>query len=283
MEFGRATEADKMHLGVHDFTFPVTVQDVLNDRPAEPKVYIGLPKWGRTEYIKHGNLYPPKTKEKEYLDHYVNHFNSIELNATHYKIYDKESIEKWAAKAGDRDFLFCPKMYQGITHRGSLKSKTYLTNQFAESILGLGMHLGPVLIQVSDSYSVTRKDELYEFLSSLPKGYEYFLEVRHPSWFAEKDAFDFLIRQLTYLKIGLVITDTVMRQDAVHVTLTIPKIMVRFGWLGVKAIDEYRISQWKAVLDKWFSLGMQQCFFFLHVSDEHETVGFARYVQDTLK
>jgi uncharacterized protein YecE (DUF72 family) len=283
MDFGRATEADKQFMGVKDFIFPEGSCEVLRGKPAkERKVYIGLPKWGRTEYVGEGKLYPPRTKEKEFIDHYVNHFNSIELNATHYKIFDRENIAKWADKAGDRDFIFCPKMYQGITHRGSLKGKAYLTTLFAESILGLGDHLGPVFIQLSESYSTKRKDELYEFLISLPSGFEYFLEVRHPSWFLEKESFEFLVQQLTALKIGLVITDTAMRREVIHMTLTVPKIMIRFGWMGVEVIDEFRITQWKAVLDKWFGLGLQECFFFLHVSYESKTVEFARYVQGVL-
>ena len=34
-----------------------------------------------------GKVYPEKTKEKDFLQYYVQHYNSIELNATHYKIY----------------------------------------------------------------------------------------------------------------------------------------------------------------------------------------------------
>lgn len=66
---------------------------------------------------------PRKTKEKDFLQHYVQHYNSIELNAMHYKIYGTEGIAKWAEKAADKDFLFCPKIYQGVTHRGSLTNK----------------------------------------------------------------------------------------------------------------------------------------------------------------
>jgi hypothetical protein len=42
-----------------------------------------------------GKIYPEKTKEKDFLQHYVEHYNSIELNATHYKVYDAEAIKKW--------------------------------------------------------------------------------------------------------------------------------------------------------------------------------------------
>ncbi|MBC7720394.1 MAG: DUF72 domain-containing protein, partial [Pedobacter sp.] len=77
-----------------------------------------------------GKIYPPKTKEKDFLEQYVHHYNSIELNATHYKVYGAEGVAKWAAKAGNKDFLFCTKMYQGVTHSGSLANKDFITAEF---------------------------------------------------------------------------------------------------------------------------------------------------------
>jgi uncharacterized protein YecE (DUF72 family) len=91
-------------------------QKILKGKPLNPpKVYIGCAKWGREEWV--GKIYPVGTKEKNFLDQYMNHYNSIELNATHYKIYGATGIGKWAAKANGKDFVFCPKMYQGVTHR----------------------------------------------------------------------------------------------------------------------------------------------------------------------
>ena len=107
-----------------------------------PKVYLGCAKWGRTEWV--GKIYPPKTKEKDFLQHYVEHYNSIELNATHYKIYGENGIRKWAEKAKGKDFVFCPKMYQGVTHRGSLKGKDFITNEFFRGIVAFEKHLGPI-------------------------------------------------------------------------------------------------------------------------------------------
>jgi uncharacterized protein YecE (DUF72 family) len=76
---------------------------MLKGKPAKhPKAYIGCAKWGRTEWI--GKIYPPKAKEKDFLEHYVNHYNSIELNATHNKVYGEEGIKKWVAKAANKDF-----------------------------------------------------------------------------------------------------------------------------------------------------------------------------------
>ncbi len=77
MEFGRSpmTELDKV-----DFTLPQEPSKnskVLPGGPADGKLYVGMPRWGRTEWV--GKIYPKKTKEKDFLAHYLNHFNSVEV------------------------------------------------------------------------------------------------------------------------------------------------------------------------------------------------------------
>jgi len=97
MEFGRVDESE---LNSIDFSLPAEPlfnKQVLKGRPVKhPKVYIGCAKWGRTEWV--GKIYPLKTKEKDFLDHYVQHYNCIELNATHYKIYGATGIGRWALR-----------------------------------------------------------------------------------------------------------------------------------------------------------------------------------------
>src|ERR1044071_8088366 len=207
MEFGRVPgeELDKV-----DFSLPAEPTEnkkiLGGKKKRDAKVYLGCAKWGILEWV--GKIYPPKTKEKNFLQHYVEHYNCIELNATHYKIYGENGIRKWAEKARERDFKFCPKMYQGVTHRGSLKGKEFLTNEFFRGIIGFGEHLGPIFIQVSDTFSPNRKDELFTYLSSLPADLQYFLEVRHPNWFSKENIRDELFNTLREMNMGAVITDT---------------------------------------------------------------------------
>src|SRR6476620_10906725 len=115
MEFGRVSdkELDKLNFSLP--AEPAFNKKVLKGKPVKnPKIYIGCAKWGRTEWV--GKIYPLKTKEKDFLQHYVEHYNSIELNATHYKVYDAAAIKKWDDKVAGKDFVFCPKMYKGVTH-----------------------------------------------------------------------------------------------------------------------------------------------------------------------
>src|SRR6476469_11199704 len=122
MDFGRVPENE---LDIFDFSLgkdPSLNSKVLKGKPfAKAKVYVGCAKWGRKEWV--GKIYPLKTKEADFLEHYVQHYNSIELNATHYQVYGAATIEKWAEKVKGRDFVFSPKMYKGVSHFGSLNGK----------------------------------------------------------------------------------------------------------------------------------------------------------------
>ncbi|HYV55142.1 MAG TPA: DUF72 domain-containing protein, partial [Chitinophagaceae bacterium] len=101
MEFGRVLEDELDKIDFKLPTDPLFNKQILEGKPVEnPKVYVGCAKWGRVEWL--GKIYPPKTKEKDFLDQYVHHYNSIELNATHYKIYGPTGIQKWAAKANGK-------------------------------------------------------------------------------------------------------------------------------------------------------------------------------------
>ncbi|MBS1609447.1 MAG: DUF72 domain-containing protein [Bacteroidetes bacterium] len=267
MEFGRVPVEG---LNAIDFglpTEPAENKKVLNGKKdKEAKVYIGCAKWGREEWV--GKIYPFKTKEKDFLQHYVHHYNSIELNATHYRIWGEGGIKKWAEKAKGLDFKFCPKMYQGITHKGSLKGKEFLTNEYFRGIAGFGEHLGPVFVQVSDTFSPKRKGELFEYLTSLPKDLQFFLEVRHPDWFAKEKEREDMFSFLSEHKMGAVITDTAGRRDCAHMRLTIPKAFIRYVGNSLHETDHVRIDTWIQRMKYWLDNGINELYFFMHMHDE---------------
>jgi uncharacterized protein YecE (DUF72 family) len=185
MDFGKVPIDELKSLELSLCPDPAWNKKILTgNKTALPKVYVGCAKWGRTEWV--GKIYPQGTKEAKFLDYYVNHYNSIELNATHYKTYPPSGIKKWADKAEGKDFLFCPKFPQTISHYSSFMDIDDKTNAFLEGILAFGEHLGPVFLQVSDKFSPKRKENLYKYLETLPRDLQFFLEVRNPEWFANK-------------------------------------------------------------------------------------------------
>lgn len=266
MDFGRVPENELNKIDFRLPPEPPANKLVLKGKKAKnPEVYIGCAKWGRKEWI--GKIYPKGTKEANFLDEYVKHYNSIELNATHYKLYKPADLQKWIAKAGVKNFRFSPKVYQGISHFGSLKDKQFLTDTFLESIVAFGKHLGPVFLQVSDKFGPKRKDELFEYLGSLPKDVQFFLEVRHPDWFV-KPMSEELFDKLRKLKIGAVITDTAGRRDCCHMHLTIPKTFVRYVGNSLHKTDFPRIDAWVERMKYWLDNGIEEINFFMHMHDE---------------
>jgi uncharacterized protein YecE (DUF72 family) len=266
MDFGRVHENE---LNTVNFILPgepAWNKKILNGiREKNVKVYIGCPNWSRKEWI--GKIYPKGTKDAQFLDEYVKHYNAIELNASHYKLFNPAAIKKWATKAQDNDFLFCPKVYQGISHVGNLKDKQFLTDTFLDGIKAFEKNLGPVFLQVSDKFGPQRKEELYQYLASLPKDVTFFLEVRESEWFLQPH-FSELLSQLENLKMGLVITDTAGRRDCCHMHLTMPKAFIRYVGNSLHPTDYKRIDDWVQRIQYWLNNGLIELYFFMHMHDE---------------
>jgi uncharacterized protein YecE (DUF72 family) len=281
MEFGRVEENE---LNTIDFSLPAEPafnKKILNGQPVkQPKVYLGCAKWGQPEWV--GKIYPLKTRERNFLQHYVEHYNSIELNTTHYKIIGATGIRKWKETAKGKDFRFCPKMYQGVTHRGTLKRKEFLTREFLRGVQAFEENLGPIFVQVSDTFSPNRKDDLFKFMLSLPKELQFFLEVRHPAWFSKEKEREELFDFLSANNIGAVITDTAGRRDCAHMQLTVPKTFIRYVGNSLHNTDYTRCDAWVQRIKYWLDNGIKDLFFFMHMHDEATSPELTIYLVDKL-
>lgn len=280
MEFGRVPENELKSIDFSLPAEPATNKLVLKKTTKKPLVYLGCAKWGRKEWI--GKIYPKGTKDAQFLDEYVKHYNSIELNATHYKIYSPAEIAKWAAKAKGKDFKFCPKVTNSISHYSGFNNADYLTTAFLEGILSFGENLGPVFLQVSEKFSPKQKDKLYKYLQSLPTDVQFFLEVRHPDWFADKTAHKELFDTLRSLNIGAVITDTAGRRDCAHMELTVPKTFIRYVGNSLHPTDYARTDEWINRMKYWLDQGLQELYFFMHMHDEAFSPELTVYLVDKL-
>jgi len=279
MDFGKV---DKQTLESVDFTLPpdgdFTKLVLTGTRVADPKVYVGGAKWGRKEWL--GIIYPDKTKESDFLGHYVNHFNGIELNATHYKIYPQAGIKKWADNAKGKDFKFCPKVPQVISHYTDLGTQKaqHLTDEFLRGIMGFGTTLGPIFLQLSERYGPSKKEQLLYYLQQLPKDVRFFLEVRHPEWFSDIEMRSWLFGHLKDLSVGAVITDTAGRRDCLHMEITTPEVFIRFVGNGLHRTDYERVDAWAERINSWLDKGLKEVHFYTHQPDELYTPEMTAYI-----
>lgn len=280
MEFGRVKEKE---LDKIDFSLPQdpeTNKLVLKEVKEKPKVYLGCAKWGRKEWV--GKIYPKGTKAAQFLDQYVKHYNSIELNATHYQIYPPEEIAKWAAKTAGKDFKFCPKVINSISHDSGFLNTEVLTKSFLESVETFGDKLGPIFLQVSEWYNPKQRDKLFDYLKTLPANLQFFLEVRHADWFADKVIRKELFDTLRSLHIGAVITDTAGRRDCAHMELTVPKTFIRYVGNSLHATDYTRSDAWVERIKYWLRNGLREVYFFMHMHDEAFSPELTVYLVDKL-
>ena len=128
-----------------------------------------------------GNFYPSGTKSVDFLSHYARQLNSVEINYTFRRFPEAERSLRWVEATPD-GFRFSVKMHQKVTHRLRLRtSATESVQDFLTALDPLGARLGVVLFQCPPNFrcDLSRLDA---FVSSLPEGYRYALEFRHPSW-----------------------------------------------------------------------------------------------------
>jgi uncharacterized protein YecE (DUF72 family) len=279
MEFGRL---DALELSKIDFGLP-TDSDLTNKTLAASQhsnnfnTHIGCTKWGNKGWI--GRIYPPKTKDKEFLNEYGKQFNTIELNSTFYVIPKLEDVKRWKDQVEGRpDFKFCPRFSQSITHIRRLVNAEAQTAQFYEAIQGFGDKLGALMLQLSDNFSPKSFDNLKTYLEALPVDPPVFLEIRNKEWFNEGDARQQLFNLLHDLKIGAVITDSAGRRDCVHMELPTPHTMIRFVGSNLHPTDYTRADAWVQRIKSWKEKGLQTVWIFVHQLDENNSPEMCDYL-----
>jgi uncharacterized protein YecE (DUF72 family) len=277
MDFGRDKATD---LNSIDFSLPDGDDSILPGTPNPNfKFYLGAPKHGRDEWK--GNLFPKDIKDKERLTEYAKHFSYLELNASFYKIPDPSQGTHWAEQvAADPRFRFSPKVSRPISHLKRFKKVEEETNQYLTFCDSLGTSLGPSFIQMSDASGFNNFNTVEEYLISLPESFQVNVEMRHPSFF-EAGNFTRVTDSFKELNVGLIITDTNLRRDVLHMHLTTTNAQIRFNGNDGHSSDRFRLEQWRDRIQQWKSKGIKDVYFALHQPDDtkfHETVALAKEV-----
>jgi uncharacterized protein YecE (DUF72 family) len=143
-------------------------------------VRIGCSGWSYPHW--RGVVYPARLPERGWLEHYATLFDTVEVNATFYRLQRPETVAAWAGRVPP-GFLFAVKASRYLTHVRRLGDLGPGLGRFAASIEPLvsPAKLGPILWQLPETFH--RDDvRLAEALGRLPPGRHAF-EFRHASWF----------------------------------------------------------------------------------------------------
>ena len=128
------------------------------------------------------DFYPSNLSAKNFLSHYAQHLNSVEINYTFRRLPSPNTLEKWI-KDTPPGFLFALKANQRITHILRLKEAEQATELFFSSIAPLraAKRMGPILFQLPPQFQCNL-EVLEAFLNRLPDELQYAFEFRHDSW-----------------------------------------------------------------------------------------------------
>ncbi len=134
-----------------------------------------------------GTFYPEGMKSSDYLSHYTQHFDTVEVDSTFYRIPSLTTTRNWYAKT-PKGFLFAAKVPQTITHENVLVNCDGELKKFLSAMEPLGKKLGPLLFQFryfnKKAFSNVEgfMERLEPFLKKLPRGYRFAVEVRNKNW-----------------------------------------------------------------------------------------------------
>lgn len=294
MKYGKIPEEEQaQRLGAVDFTLP---DDHVDTRAGLSgggsggealQVRAGGTMWTIKGW--RGSVYPERAPQKTWPAHYGQAFGTIELNATHYRIHPPERMAEWASLMPD-DFRFCAKFPAIITHYRRFNDCAGPTDDFIAGLDALGHKRGPAFMQLPPHFSPAQADKLLRYLKEWPRAFEAAVEFRHPDWFAPpaewKSAVQEVWQAMQAWGVGAVISDTALRRDAVHMRMTAPFLLLRFGGYEGHPSDRQRLMDWCDRLVQWREAGLQSVDLLVHQPDSLATPEtcrlFAELVQATL-
>lgn len=146
------------------------------------QIYLGTSGWQYRDWK--GDFYPPKLKQAEWLEHYSERFQTVEVNNTFYRLPERKTFEDWAARTPD-DFVFVVKASRYLSHIKRLQDASEPVQRLMERATGLGKKLGPVLVQLPPNL---KKDigGLDETLAVFGHSVRVAFEFRHETWFDDE-------------------------------------------------------------------------------------------------
>lgn len=145
------------------------------------QVYVGTS--GYQYDFWRGGIYPEGLKKDAMLAAYAEHFRTVEVNNTFYRMPKREVVQRWADATPD-EFRFVIKASKRITHKDPLTDADSLAYLF-KVLEPLEGKLGAVLFQLPP-YLRKGVERLKNFLELLPDGAPAVLEFRHVSWFCDE-------------------------------------------------------------------------------------------------
>jgi uncharacterized protein YecE (DUF72 family) len=198
------------------------------------RTFVGTSGYNYPEW--RGSFYPEKFATDKMLAFYAEHFPTVEINYTFYRMPTEKLLAGWAAGTPPH-FTFTLKAPRRITHDSRLQRCEDVTQTFCRIARTLESKLALLLFQLPPNL---KKDAavLNSFVETLPRGTRAAFEFRHPSWF-DAEVFDVLRQH----QLALCVADSEKLSAPIEMTADYAYFRLRDE--GYQQAD---IERWAAVL-----------------------------------
>jgi len=158
---------------------------VRSAREGSHQLRIGCSGWNY-DHWRNGVFYPPRLASRNWLRFYAEHFDTVEINSTFYRLPRTTAVARWVEESPD-DFTFAVKVSRYVTHIKRLLDVPQHLPLLYERIAPLlrSPKMGPLLWQLPPTFRCDL-DRLAQALEHLHDGHRHAFEFRHPSWFREE-------------------------------------------------------------------------------------------------
>ncbi len=232
------------------------------------RAYIGTsgfsyPHWGN------GIFYPKGLPQAKWFEYYCQHFKTVELNVSFYRLPKKEVFAGWREKAGEK-FVFSVKGSRFITHIKRLKDCREAVERFfgaASPLRGRTSnevrphqelrHRDVVLWQLPPKMAFD-KLRLKKFLAILPQNWRHAFEFRQESWLSDE-----VFKLLKSFKCAVVFQDYPDWPIASDATADF--VYLRFHGktsLYSSCYSEKDLKAWAEKINKWKRTGLDVYAYF---------------------
>jgi uncharacterized protein YecE (DUF72 family) len=205
-----------------------------------------------------GVFYPRDLSQARWLEFYCEHFDTVELNVTFYRLPNQQTFAGWYQRTPP-DFCFAAKGSRFITHIKKLKDCGQPLHLFKENASALGEKLACILWQLPPHlpYNDERLEAFCRLLADEYSEKRHAFEFRHESWF-QKECYDILSAH------GLALCIPVAPGYPRKEQMTASFSYIRFHSSETGSNSSYtdkELQQWAGKIKQWLKQRDVYCYF----------------------
>lgn len=242
-----------------------------------PNIHIG---------ISSLNGVPGKDREMpKLMAQYVKKFQCLEHCYPYHRMCDPQQWDAWRAMVQKRpEFVFTIKANQYLTHTRRLEMDadlaTHIDNFFAQRVPLLGIHLGPVLVQLPPTFHKNdgHVERIRAVAARIPADVRIAVEFRHKSWFCD-EVYDVLKE----LKWGLVVTHNEDIGESPFVITNPSFLYVRLHGAVSQYVGDYGpvlMLRWAEIIAKFVQEDPTRNVYFFLNNNESQIGGLTSSIVD---